>query len=57
MGIGEISPQSFAGLKLVRFDQSAAIAPAPARKPDQGTFVFIDYNPGAANVSVDPALA
>jgi hypothetical protein len=33
MGAGEIRAQPLAGLKLMRLDQGAAIASAPARQP------------------------
>src|SRR5690349_25140791 len=57
MGVGEVLPQPFASLKLMGFDQSSPVAPAPARKPNQGTFIFIDHDPGVADVCVDPTFA
>jgi hypothetical protein len=57
MGMGEVLPQPFASLKLMGFDQSSPVAPAPARKPNQGTFIFIDHDPGMADVCVDPTFA
>src|SRR6476646_6064769 len=40
----------------MRFDQRAAVAPAPARQPGQRAFCFIDNNPGASEVSNDLPL-
>src|SRR6185437_3047826 len=57
MRIGKVSPQPLASLKLVWFDESASIAPAPARQPDQRTFVVINNNPGAATRCIDLAFA
>jgi hypothetical protein len=48
MGACEIGTQPFAGRKLMRLDQGAAIAAAPARQPGHRAFGFIDGDVGAA---------
>src|SRR4029077_8190177 len=48
--------QSFSRLQLIRLDQGAAIASAPARQPDKRAFRFIDDNAGAAEFGDDLAL-
>ena len=56
MRAGEISAQPFTGLQLMRLDQCAAVAPAPAREPGQRAFSFIDGDAGAAEVRDDLPL-
>ena len=56
MRAGKIRTQSFSRLQLMRLDQGAAIASAPARQPDKRAFRFIDDNAGAAEVGDDLAL-
>src|SRR4029077_10018230 len=56
MRAGKIRTQSFSGLQLIRLDQGAAIASAPARQPDKRAFRFIDDNAGAAELGDDLAL-
>jgi hypothetical protein len=53
----ELGPQSFSRLQLMHFDQGTAVASAPARKPDERTFRFIDGDAGAAKVGDDLAFA
>ena len=50
---GEIGAQPLAGLKLMRLDQGAAVAPTPARQPGERTFGFIDGDAGAAEFGRD----
>jgi len=56
MRAGKIRTQSFSRLQLIRLDQGAAIASAPARQPDKRAFRFIDDNAGAAELGDDLAL-
>jgi hypothetical protein len=56
MSMGEIRAQPLARLQLVRFDQSAAVAPTPAREPNQRAFSFVDDDAGAAEIGDDLAL-
>jgi hypothetical protein len=53
MCAGEIRPQPLTRLQLMRFDQGAATASAPAREPAQRAFNFIDDNIDRAAIRND----
>ena len=56
MGAGEIGAQPLARLQLMRLDQGAAVAAAPARQPGERAFGLIDGDVGAAELGRDLAL-
>jgi hypothetical protein len=49
----EIGAQPLAGLELMRLDQGAAVASAPARQPSERAFGFIDGDIDAAEFGRD----
>ena len=51
----EIGAQPLAGLQLLRLDQRAAVAAAPAREPGERAFGFVDGDAGAAEFGDDLA--
>lgn len=56
MGAGEIRAQPFAGLQLMRRDQGAAVAAAPAREPGEWAFSLVDGDAGATKFGDDLPL-
>ena len=48
--------QALTGLQLMRLDQGAAVAAAPARQPDQWTFSLVDDDGRAAELGGDLPL-